>query len=131
MKFRCHELGTIFDKEIKPDLDRIFPGNEAAQREIEQAFSRLRGADDDMVDFIYDQLVATIDGYVADIAPHLQAGRPNAAERRRLAFDRDAARLMDRLVRFGGELSDLILRYADQAGIDVIDDEDYPGPAWA
>src|SRR5690349_7712620 len=49
MKFRCHELGAIFDTKIKPDLDRIFPADAAAQQEIEQVFSRLRGYDDDMV----------------------------------------------------------------------------------
>ncbi len=123
MKFRCRDLGAIFDREIKPELDRIFPGDLAAQQEIEQVFDRLPGADDDMVDFIHSQLVQVIDRYVADVLPPLQDGRPNVAERRRLAFDRDTAPLMERLIHLGGALSDLVLAFADEAGIDVWDED--------
>lgn len=122
MKWRCHELGVIFDWEIAPDLDRIFPGDPAARDEITEVFGRLRDADDNMVDFIRHVVVASIEDYVGDVLPDLDAGRLNAAGRRHLAFDRDTAQLMARLIHLAGALSGLVLRFAEQAGVDVVGD---------
>lgn len=128
LKFRCRELFAIYKKRINPDLASIFPDDAAIRDEVDQAFESLRGTDDDMVDFIYHELVDTIDTYVEDVKGHIARSRPNDAERCRLAFDRDTAQFLERLVRFGGELSDLVLLYADKAGIDVIDEGNSKGP---
>ena len=127
LKFRCHELFAIYDRRVKPHLATIFPGDPAIRDQVDRAFVSLGDADGLMVDFIYDELVVAIDTYVDEVKGHIARSRPNAAERCRLAFDRDTAQFLGRLVRFGGELSDLVLLYADKAGIDVMDEESSAG----
>lgn len=122
MKARCRELFAIYKKRIEPNLTAIFPDDAAIHDQVHEAFVSVDGLDGLMVDFIYDELVTTIDTYVQEVKGHIARSRPNAAERCRLAFDRDTAPFFGRLVRLGGELSDLVLLYADKAGIDVIDE---------
>jgi hypothetical protein len=99
LKWRCRELFAIYENRIKPDLDAIFPDDAAIRNEVDQAFVSLGEADGLMVEFIYAELVATIDTYVEEVKGHLARSRPNPAERCRLAFDRDTAQFLARLER--------------------------------
>lgn len=116
MKFSCGDVFFIYQRNIEGKLAEIFPGDEHACDEAKQAFQRLGDADGRMVGFIYDAVIGGIDDRVRDAEDRVDRSDLNAAEEKRLKFKVSSATLTARLERFGGELSDLVLKYARLAG---------------
>lgn len=112
MKFSCGDLSTIYSRNIEGKLDDMFPQDESTREEARWAFFDLGNADVDMVAFIYDTVISSIDEFIGDVEHHVDQSDLNSAEARRLAFKVASASLSERLEQFGGGLSDLVLQYA-------------------
>ncbi len=112
MKFSCGDIFIIYDRNIAGKIADIFPEDQQAGAEARRAFTDLGSADTDMVAFIYDTVVADIDKFIRDTEQSVDRSDFDSAEARRLAFKVASAPLTERLERFAGELSDLVLQYA-------------------
>jgi hypothetical protein len=112
MKFRCGDIGLIYEENIAGKIDEMFSHDRQAGEEARHAFWDLSNADEDMVAFIYEKVIGDIDRFVSDAERHVNNSQANLAEARRLQFKVDSADLSERLERLGGALSDLVLQYA-------------------
>jgi hypothetical protein len=110
MKYRCGEIWDAYVDHVEPQLHNFSNADD-----VRLSFERLGNSDEDMVAFIYSNVVNTIDSFVDDVEPLVERSDMNAAERRRLQMRRDVAPLMARLAEFGGELVDLEMKYARAA----------------
>ena len=117
MKFSCGDIDLIYEQKIKGRMDELFVQDKAARDEAESAFIDLGHADTNMVAFIHDQVIESIDAFILDVKS--DANNLNRAESRRLDFNVASSDLSERLVRFGSQLSDLVLQYARLAGRSV------------
>lgn len=66
MKWPCGDIRYIYDVRIADKIAGMFPQDERAGEEARQAFYGLGSADEDMVAFIYDTVVGSIDKFIDD-----------------------------------------------------------------
>lgn len=112
MKFRCGEIEIIYDRALKFRLEELFPDDEAAVERSRSVLRDLTNADKDMVNFIYDSVVSSIDGFVTDAEQYVDQSDLNGAEARRLEFKVASANLSERLERLAGGLAEVMLEYS-------------------
>jgi hypothetical protein len=116
MKFRCGEILFIYNSRLRDHLTDVFTGDQDGAATAKRSFEALGSADGSMVDFIYYEVVGSIDAFVTQVETRAGPSNLNPAESARLAFKVDAAPLSKRLERFAIELSDLVLQFAVLAG---------------
>jgi hypothetical protein len=112
MKFDCGEILSIYDNNVAPRIDDMFPHDSEATSRARLAFETLGTADADMVAFIYDTVIGGIDSFLRDTEIAVDGSDLNSAEARRILFKVESATLSERLERLAGGLSDLMLKYA-------------------
>jgi hypothetical protein len=112
MKFSCGDIWIIYDRNIAAKLPQMFPDDREAAETARTALLDLTDADNDMVAFIYDTVVAGIDAFVRDAESCINRSDLNGAETARLEFKVASGDLSARLERFAAGLADLLLTYA-------------------
>jgi hypothetical protein len=112
MKYSCGDIFFIYQQNIAAKIPDMFPDDQNAAEEARMAFMEMGNADEDMVAFIYETVIGSIDRFAADSEACLDRSDLNCAEERRLQFKVASADLSGRLERFASDLSDLVLKYA-------------------
>ena len=115
MKFRCGDIRIIYDKDIGHRLPEMYP-DEQAQESTAIAFSELYSADIDMVNLIYNDVVAGIERFCAEAGDFVDHSKFNEAEALRLEYKVSSADLSQHVERLADRLSDLVLKFAQVTG---------------
>jgi hypothetical protein len=119
LKWRCSEISQIYGDHIEGSLVDWFGRKRKNKKKksdwAADAFTKLGTADGSMVEFIYDELVSRLDGFVKEVDP----GDLEAAEAKRLEFAVQSAGLTGRLDRLSSGLADLILKFSQLAKVRV------------
>lgn len=76
-------------------------------------------ADRDMVTFIYDRVIVDLDQFVIKAEDDVERGAMNDAEEARLAFKTSNREITERLEKFSGELSELVMQFSAIARMPV------------
>jgi uncharacterized protein YwgA len=118
LKFSCHDIGNIYSQHISSKIADWFIKKQKKE-EVEGIFASLTDADRGMVAFTYDEVVKQIDHFIESIEKHVNAGAFNDAEEERLKFKVESKDITDALVKFNGELSDLVIKFAKIARVPV------------
>lgn len=118
LKFRCGDIGSIYYQHISSKLGGWF-SNQSKLEEVQGIFNQLTNADNDMVAFTYDYVVKKIDHAVDRMENHVESDQMNMAEDVRLKTKTKMKNITERLERFSGELSDLVLIFANKAHVAV------------
>ena len=111
LKFRCGDIAGIYYQEIASKIGSWFKSNRKLQ-DAETAFQSLSMADADMVNFVYDTLILKLDAFVAEAETLIDSGRADEAEASRLAFKAEFRPITEKLERFSGLLSELVIEFA-------------------
>lgn len=118
LKYSCGDISLIYGQEIASKLGNWFTRTQKRE-EVEGIFASLGDADDTMVRFIYDYVMAKLDDFVRKAEEHVDAGAMDDAEQLRLEFKAESREITESLERFSGELSDLMIRFAQIARVPV------------
>lgn len=118
LKFSCGDIGQIYYRNIASKLGNWFVGQQKLE-EVEGIFAALTDADRDMVAFVYDHVVARLDDFVRQAEQNVERGAMNDAEEARLQFKAESREVTERLEKFSGELSDLVILFAGIARVSV------------
>lgn len=118
LKFSCGDIGSIYYRNISSRIGNWFTG-QAKREEVEGIFQALTDADNDMVAFTYDQVVARIDALSEQAEDFVDTLDMNAAEEVRLRFKAELREITERLEKFSGELADLTVSFAKIAHVPV------------
>ncbi len=118
LKFSCHDIGSIYYKNIQSKLGNWF----ADQRKLEEAegiFASLTDADSSMVVFVTDEFVARLDQFISRVEQSVDGGDMNSAERQRLEFKSEASQIVQILEHLNSSLSELVMSFAGIARIPI------------
>lgn len=118
LKFSCSDIGQIYYRNIASKLGNWFTSQQKLE-EVEGIFAALTDADRDMVAFIYDHVVARLDDFVRRAEQDVERNAMNDAEEARLQFKAESREVTERLEKFSGELSDLVILFAGIARVPV------------
>jgi len=118
LKFSCGDISAIYHRDIASKLGRWF-SDQSKLEEVEGMFETLANADSDMLAFTYDNVLARLDDFVAKTEKSLERGSADEAEETRLRFKSEMRDVVERLEWFGGEIADLVLRFAAAARVPV------------
>jgi hypothetical protein len=118
LKFSCGDISAVYYRNIDSKIGSWF-SNQGKLEEAQGIFTKLTDADNDMVAFTYDHVVGKLDNGVDSIEKHVEAGVLNDAEDVRLQIKADMREVTEHLEKFSGELSDLVIRFANIARVPV------------
>jgi hypothetical protein len=118
LKFRCADINLIYRKDIASKIGAWFTNQQRAN-EAATVFEDLTGGDQAMVDFIEREVIGRLDAFEAEAEPLVRVNNINGAEAARLRFKASTGDLGRRLEQFSGELSDLVIKFADIGKIPV------------
>ena len=118
LKFSCSDIGQIYYRNIASKLGNWLTSQQKLE-EVEGIFAALTDADRDMVAFTYDHVVARLDDFVRRAEQDVERGAMNDAEEARLQFKAESREVTERLEKFSGELSDLVILFAGIARVPV------------
>lgn len=116
LKFSCSDIAQIYYRNISSKVGGWFT-DQAKKEEAEGVFAQMTDADREMVKFVQESVLQTIDTFVTAVEPLADAGDFDAAEKLRLEFRTDTAWLTSTLEFFGNELSDLTVTFAGIARV--------------
>jgi hypothetical protein len=114
LKFSCHDLGLIYRRHISGKLVDWFTSKQKLE-EAERIFTELNKSDGRMLDFLDDEVIGKLDQHVDGLEQLVDRGKLDEAEANRLAFKATMAPLSQHLERFSGELSGLVIEFAQIA----------------
>ncbi|SDM39918.1 hypothetical protein SAMN05421823_11320 [Catalinimonas alkaloidigena] len=118
LKFSCGDIGAIYYRNISAKLGNWFT-RKTRREEVEGIFQMLTNADNDMVAFTYDQVIACLDKLLGEAEAHMDTGREEEAEAVRLKGKAELRAVTERLEKFSGELADLVVSFAAIAQVPV------------
>jgi hypothetical protein len=118
LKFRCGDIQLIYHKEIKSKIGSWFTNQQRA-KDAADVFEDLSGADQAMVDFIDAEIINRLDAFESEVEPLVRVNDLNGAEAARLRFKASTGDMGRRLEQFSGELSDLVIKFAEIGKIPV------------
>jgi hypothetical protein len=118
LKFRCSDIRLIYKKEIESKIGTWFTNQQRA-KVAGDVFEELTGYDQAMVDFIEREVINRLDTFEKEVEPLVRGNDLNGAEAARLRFKALTGDLGRRLEQFSGELSDLVIKFAEIGKIPV------------
>ena len=118
LKFSCSDISGIYYQHISSKIGDWFT-NKQKREEVEGIFASLTDADRAMVSFTYDEVINRLDNFLTKVEQHVDSGVLNDAEVERLKFKVDSKDITETLGRFSGELSDLVINFAQIAQVPV------------
>lgn len=89
------------------------------KEEAEGIFLALTDADNDMVEFTYNKVIASLDNFLGRVEQNVDSGAIDIAEEERLKFKAESMDFTEAFEKFSGELSDLVITFAQKARIGV------------
>ena len=118
LKFRCGDIAAIYHRDIESKIGNWFTD----QQKLNQArsiFSELSSADGHMIEFIDEQVLASIDAFENEARPCAEVNKMDDAERARLQFKTSTADITQCLEQFSAGLSELVMTFAQIARVPV------------
>jgi len=118
LKFSCSDIAQIYYRSIASKLGNWLTDQQKLE-EAEGIFSKITDADREMVRFVQESVLESIDKFVAAAEPLVDTGNLPEAEKLRLEFKLATADLTPTLEFFGNELSDLTITFAGIARVPI------------
>ena len=118
LKFSCSDIGGVYYQHISSKIVDWFSCKQKKE-EVEGIFASLTDADRDMVSFTYDEVIDRLDNFLTKVEQHVDSGVLDNAEEDRLKFKVDSKDITEALEKFSGELSDLVIKFAQIARVPV------------
>ena len=118
LKFSCADIRNIYYQNISSKIGNWFT-NKKKKDEVEGIFEELTNADGSMVTFTYDEVITKLDGFIAFSELQVNANNFDNAEEERLKFKASSKEITNVLEKFSGELSDLVIMFAQIARVPV------------
>ena len=118
LKFSCSDIGSIYSQQISSKIVDWFT-NKQKKEEVEGIFASLTDADGAMVAFTYDNVIKKLDDFLATVENHVNVSAFNDAEEERLKFRVESKDITEAIGKFSGELSDLVIKFAQIARVPV------------
>lgn len=118
LKFSCSDISNVYYRQISSKIADWF-SDKQKKEEIEGIFTSLASADSALVSFTYDEVIKRLDGFIVIVEQHVERGAIDNAEEERLKFKSDSRDIAGALEYFSGELSDLVIKFAQIARVPV------------
>lgn len=118
LKFSCNDTDSIYHQNISSKIANWF-SNKKKKGKVEGIFKALTYADAEMVSFTYDEVISGLDRFLDQVEKHVDSGAFNDAEENRLKFKVDSKDITEALEKFSGELSNLVISFANSAKIPI------------
>lgn len=118
LKFSCSDICGVYYQHISSKIADWF-SNKHKKEKVEGIFSSLTDADNEMVSFTYDEVINRLDNFLTKVEQNVDSGALNDAEENRLKFKVDSKYITEALEKFSGELSDLVITFAQIARVPV------------
>jgi hypothetical protein len=116
LKFSCRDIRQIYLRDINGKIGSLF-ANQRKLDEVKFVFDRLTDSDGDMVTFVTVQVVRRIDSFITEVESYVDAGNLSEAEKCRLKFKTETNETAQMLEKFGSDLSELVIKFAEIAGV--------------
>ncbi len=118
LKFSCSDIGNVYYQNISSKIADWF-SNKQKKEEVEGIFAALTDADSEMVSFTYDEVISKLDNFLTKEEQNVDLNAFNDAEEDRLKFKGDSKDITKSMEKFSGELSDLVIKFAQLARVPV------------
>jgi hypothetical protein len=118
LKFSCGDISQIYYTNISSKLSNWFVTTHK-QEQAQGVFERLTDADNEMVDFIQEQVLKKLDDFLQNVEDKVDTNSFNEAEQLRLEFKSATKDVVKYLEDFSDDLSELVVSFAKIAKIPV------------
>jgi len=118
LKFSCSDIESVYYQHISSKIGDWF-SNKQKMEEVEGIFKSLSEADAEMVSLTYDEVIHKLDAFIENVERFVDSGDFDNSERERLKFKTDSKEITSAFEKFSGELSVLVIKFAQIARVPV------------
>jgi hypothetical protein len=118
LRFHCHDIESIYYRNVRSGIRDWF-AREDKRAEVQSVFEELSRHDTEMVDFVMNELLSSLDATVTRLEPAVDNPNPDllAAERIRLEYKAGLSTITPRLEWFNAEMAQLVMDFAGLAKV--------------